>query len=342
MVTHEPDIACYARKRIYVRDGQIVREERGKEGADERQWSLVNEHPAHEPYRPPGPRPEQDEVVPDRPGHHHRRRRPSSPWSVSARARRRASRSVSSPWAPTFSFVSSGSRNWRGIRTAGGSWQTLTVEDAEAIAAQCDAVKYISPSVSSRAQVIYANKNWNTSVQGVGARYPEVRNWELEEGAFFDESQVTRGRQGLRPRGRGQEILFEDEDPIGKIIRVKGIPFRVIGVLKSKGESRRLRQPRRHHHRALHDRVMKRLRATPTFTTSTSRPFRRTGRSRPSSRSTELLRIRHQIAPGREDDFQVRNMAEIAEGAAESTAIMTHPSRQHRRRSRCSSAASGS
>ena len=218
-------------------------------------------------------------------------------------------------------FVSSGSRNWRGIRTAGGSWQNLTVEDAEAIEAQCDAVKYVSPSVSSRAQVIYANKNWNTSVQGVGARYPEVRNWELEAGTFFDETHVAGAGKVCVLGVEVKKSLFEDEDPVGKVIRVKGIPFRVLGVLKSKGESAGffnrddvIIMP--------YTSVMKRLSGDNHIHTIDVQAVSPERTKEAQSQIEELLRIRHRIAPGAEDDFQVRNMSEIAEGAAQSTAIM--------------------
>ena len=218
-------------------------------------------------------------------------------------------------------FVSSGSRNWRGIRTAGGSWQNLTVEDAEAIEAQCDAVKYVSPSVSSRAQVIYANKNWNTSVQGVGARYPEVRNWELEAGIFFDETHIAGAGKVCVLGVEVRKSLFEDEDPLGKVIRVKGIPFRVIGVLKSKGESAGffnrddvIVMP--------YTSVMKRLSGDAHVHNIDVQAVSTERTNEAQTQIEELLRIRHKIAPGAEDDFQVRNMSEIAEGAAQSTAIM--------------------
>src|SRR4030042_5559898 len=134
-------------------------------------------------------------------------------------------------------FVSPGSRSRGGVHSGSGGWNTLKAEDATAIGQQCDAVKYTSPSASTRAQVVYGNKNWNTSIQGTGAMYPEVRNWELEEGTYFDEGHV---RVAAKVCVLGSEVkkrLFEDEDAIGKIIRVKAIPFRVIGVFKSKGES---------------------------------------------------------------------------------------------------------
>jgi putative ABC transport system permease protein len=214
-----------------------------------------------------------------------------------------------------------GSRNHHGISSGGGGWQSLKVEDAEAIAVQCDAVRFVSPSASTRAQVIYANKNWNTSVQGVGARYPEVRNWEIEAGTFFDESHVTAAAKVCVLGVEVKKALFEDEDSLGKVIRVKGIPFRVLGVLKSKGEAGGffnrddvIVMP--------YTTVMKRLAGEDHINSIDVQAVSMDRTAEAQRQIEELLRIRHRIAPGAEDDFQVRNMAEIAEGAAQSTQIL--------------------
>ncbi len=214
-----------------------------------------------------------------------------------------------------------GSRNRHGISSGGGGWQSLKVEDAEAIAVQCDAVKYVSPSASTRAQVIYANKNWNTSVQGVGARYPEVRNWEIAAGTFFDESQVTAAAKVCVLGVEVKKSLFEDEDPLGKVIRVKGIPFRVLGVLKSKGEAGGFFN-RDDIIVVPYTTVMKRLSREDHINSIDVQAVSMERTAEAQRQIEELLRTRHKIAPGAEDDFQVRNMAEIAEGAAQSTAIM--------------------
>lgn len=220
-------------------------------------------------------------------------------------------------------FVRSGSRSYRGRHSGAGSFTNLTEEDARAIAEKCRAIKYVSPSVSGRAQVIYGNKNWNTSIQGVGSKYLEIRNWEMEEGNFFTETHI---RAGAKSCVLGAEVnmnLFEGEDPIGKIIRVNKIPFRVIGTLKSKGESMgwfnqddMIVMPFTTVQRRLlgidHIHSID-VSALATFKTEEAQ-----------RQIEELIRIRHKIAPGAEDDFHVRDMTEIAESAAESTQIMTN------------------
>jgi putative ABC transport system permease protein len=214
-----------------------------------------------------------------------------------------------------------GSRNRHGIQSGGGSWMSLKAEDAEAIGAQCDAVKYVSPSASTRGQVIYANKNWNTSIQGVGARYPEVRNWEMASGSFFDESQVKAAAKVCVLGTEVKKSLFEDEDPLGKVIRVKGIPIRVLGVLKSKGEAGGFFN-RDDVIVTPYTTVMKRLSGEDHINSIDVQAVSMERTAEAKYQIEELLRIRHRIAPGAEDDFQVRNMAEIAEGAAQSTKIL--------------------
>jgi putative ABC transport system permease protein len=220
-------------------------------------------------------------------------------------------------------FVRAGSRSFRGVHGGGGTYQNLTPGDAKAIAEKADAVKYVSPSVSTRAQVIYGNKNWNTSIYGVGDKYPKIRNWEVDEGIFFDEYMVRSGQKVCALGSEVNKNLFEGADSIGQIIRIKKIPFRVIGVLKSRGESGGWFN---------RDDMI-----TIPYTTAQKRLIGRTDRiqsidisavsaaktSEATKQIEEILRARHKIAPGAADDFQIRDMSEIAEGAAESREIMT-------------------
>ena len=221
-------------------------------------------------------------------------------------------------------FVRPGSRSYRGVHGGGGTYANLTPDDAKAILEKADAVKYVSPNVSTRAQVIYGNKNWNTSIQGVGEAYTEIRNWEVEDGIFFDEQMVRSGQKVAVLGSEVSENLFEGADPIGQIIRIKKIPFRVIGVLETKGEAGGWY--------SRDDMIVI------PYTTAQRRLVGRPDRigsidiSAVSAAKTaeateqieEILRIQHKIAPGAEDDFNVRNMADIAESFAESTKTLTY------------------
>ncbi|MFQ6083650.1 MAG: ABC transporter permease [Candidatus Aminicenantia bacterium] len=220
-------------------------------------------------------------------------------------------------------FVRPGSSLFRGRHGGAGSVVTLTEADAKAIEEQCDAVTYVSPNVSGRAQTIYGNKNWNTSIQGVGVDYPEIRNWAVEEGIFFDENMVKTSQKVCVLGSEVSKNLFEGVDPIGQIIRINKIPFKVIGVLESKGESGgwfnrddMIAMPYTTAQRRLLG-IVDHVQAIDVSAVSREKT------EEAQEQIEELLRIRHKIAPGAEDDFHVRNMADIAEGASESTRILT-------------------
>jgi putative ABC transport system permease protein len=219
-------------------------------------------------------------------------------------------------------FVSPGGQRVAGVHYQSGSRTTLKEGDAEAILQYCDAVKAISPSVNSRGQLVYGNRNWNSSIQGTGAEYPEIRSWPVEFGNYFDDSQV---RAAAKVAVLGSEVatnLFEEEDPIGKIIRVKMIPFRVIGVLKSKGESGGWGN-RDDMITVPYTTAMRRL-AGIDYLNSIDVSAVAADRTDEAQRQIEsLLRDRHRIQLGADDDFTVRNMADIAESAAEATQMMT-------------------
>jgi putative ABC transport system permease protein len=219
-------------------------------------------------------------------------------------------------------FVSGASMNVRGVHSGWGGAQTLTVEDAQAIALECPSVSGTSPSVNTRAQVIYGNKNWNTSIQGTGERYPEIRKWEIEDGTYFDETHV---RSAAKVCVLGADVtknLFEDQDPIGLVIRIKKVPFTVLGVLKSKGEAGGFGS-RDDMICVPYTTVMLRLQKTEYLGSIDVSAASAALTAQAQQEITDLLRNRHRIMPGSDDDFTVRNMAEIAEGAADATNILT-------------------
>jgi putative ABC transport system permease protein len=219
-------------------------------------------------------------------------------------------------------FVSPGSQASRGVHGGWGSMTTLKEEDAFAIAADCPAVMYISPSVSARAQTVYGNKNWNTSISGTGERYPEVRNWEVEFGAYFDENMVKSAAKVCVLGADVKTNLFEDDDPVGKVIRIKKIPFKVLGVLKKRGESGGFGS-RDDMITIPYTTAMRRLQGIDYIQSVDVRAVSADLMPQAQAQIEEVLRNRHRIAPGAEDDFTVRNMSEVAETAAEATQMMT-------------------
>jgi len=220
-------------------------------------------------------------------------------------------------------FVRAGTRHRGGVQFGSESFQQLKAEDAAAILAQCDAVRYVSPSVQSRAQVVFGNKNWNTSIQGAGETYPLVRNWEMTDGQFFDEGQVKAAAKVCVLGSEVKKNLFELDDPVGQVIRVNKIPFRVLGVLKSVGESGGFFN-RDDVIISPYTTVQKKLLGIDDIRSIDVSAVSAAATGEAQRQIEELMRARHRIAPGAEDDFEVRNMSDIAESAAESTQILTN------------------
>ena len=156
-----------------------------------------------------------------------------------------------------FLMVIPGSVTSSGARAGFGASSKLSEDDVDAIRREVSTVSYVSASIRTVAQVIYGNQNWSTSIQGAQVDWPLVRSWNLASGQFFTDQD---DHAAAKVCVLGQTVvttLFGDEDPVGKTIRIKNIPFRVAGVLESKGGSTQGR----------------------TRTTSSSRPTRPSARS---------------------------------------------------------------
>ena len=217
--------------------------------------------------------------------------------------------------------VRAGSSFRGGVRAGAGSVTTLIPEDADVILEKCKAVKYVSPSVFTRSQVVYGNKNWNTSIQGSGADYPKIRNWLIESGIFFTKAHVNSAAKVCVVGKRIVENLFNYEDPIGKIIRIGKIPFTVIGVLKEKGDTS---------WQDLDDVILvpyttlqKRILGIAYIYSIDISAVSADKMNEASKQITELLRLRHKIKLFDEADFHIRNLSEISEMALETSRMMT-------------------
>jgi len=136
-----------------------------------------------------------------------------------------------------FVWIEAGSRNVNGIRTGTGATKTLTLRDVRAIQQTVPLIKLVSPNVDGHIQVIYGNTNWYTGYRGVAPEFLSIRRCPVEEGAPFTERDVQTSANVVLLGRTVVTQLFGDENPIGKTIRVRDIPFRVVGVLKAKGET---------------------------------------------------------------------------------------------------------
>ena len=237
--------------------------------------------------------------------------------SLGAGAQAQVEREINSMGANIL-YISPGSSRAGGFHHGAGSIQTLTVADAEAIRRECPAVKWASPQVGASATVVFGNQNWATRVEGFNEQFQEIRNWPVESGAFFTETDVrTAARVAVLGRTVADNLLL-GPDAEGQIIRVRNLPFRVLGVLARKGQSSWGRDqddtvivP--------YATVQKKLSSQALWVSGiiVSAVSSRAGYAA-EQQITELLRQRHGILPGRDADFHVRNLSEMAE-AAEAT-----------------------
>jgi putative ABC transport system permease protein len=208
--------------------------------------------------------------------------------------------------------VTPASSRTQGVRS--GVVMTLTKEDTESIARECPSVAAVSPLIGTSGQVINQNGvNWNPKeMLGAGPDYVVVRSWPLENGDFFTDQDVAANRTVCVIGQTIADRLFPDENPIGKPVRVKNIPMRVVGVLSKKGanlfgqdQDDILLMP--------YTTVRKRLEGSPFanvgFALVSARNEKLTGQAVEEIRA--LLKERHRLSAGDELDFDVRNMAEI-------------------------------
>ncbi len=136
-----------------------------------------------------------------------------------------------------FVWVEAGGRSVSGVRTGTGATKTLTVADMNAMLQQIPLLKRCSPQVDARIQVIYGNQNWNTTYRGVSPEYFPIRRWIVIEGGPFSQEETEASANVCLLGQTVVGYLFGEEDPLGKTIRVRDLPFRVIGVLQTKGYS---------------------------------------------------------------------------------------------------------
>jgi putative ABC transport system permease protein len=213
-----------------------------------------------------------------------------------------------------------------GVRGAGGSTQTLTIEDAEAIAEEVPYISAVVPSYSSSLQLVVGSENTNSSVTGTTPEYMEVNSLEIASGAFFTEYDYQRGAKVVVIGSNIKETLFGDADPVGQQMRMGGNIVRVVGVLESKeammggpddaifipltAMQQMVAQPRT----AQGERVVSSISLTVTDEEQADCVV---------EEITTLLRSRHRLGVLDEDDFNILSMQEIAEMITETTGTMT-------------------
>jgi putative ABC transport system permease protein len=221
-------------------------------------------------------------------------------------------------------FVGAGSQNVGGVRSGTGatSSNTLTVEDIEAIRREIPTVAMASPTVNARSQLVFGNQNWNTQVQGVNEQFPQIKKWSVASGEFFTEADVRTAARVIVLGQTVAESLFPGADPVGQMVRVRELPFRVIGVMIKKGQDAGGRDQDDTAF-APFTAVQKKLLAITHIQFAHVSAISPGATYTAQDQITELLRQRHKLAPNQENDFFVRNLTDVAEAADETNRIMT-------------------
>jgi putative ABC transport system permease protein len=199
---------------------------------------------------------------------------------------------------------------------------TITEDDVAAVKAECPSVAYVTPSVRSAAQVVFGNNNWGTSIQGVGVEWPFVRSWNVDRGAFFTDSEV---RSAAKVAVLGNTVasnLFPDGNAVDQMVRIKNIPFKVIGVLETKGGST-MGQDQDDTVIAPYTAVMKLLKRTTKIDMFMASAVSRFSVEQAQTEIEALLRQRHRLQPGQDSDFMIRSQQEIAQTADQTSRQMS-------------------
>ena len=219
-------------------------------------------------------------------------------------------------------LIFSGSTTSSGIRTGWGGAGTLKIEDAEAIRREVPGVIGVSEEVVSTTQVAAGNQNWFTRIFGESADYFDIRQWPLADGAPFT-AQDVRGANKVCVIGRTTATqIYGNENPIGQILRIKNVPFTITGVLTPKGLSPQgvdqddiVVMP--------YTSAMKRVIGGTNLRNINVQIGDPGQIAAAQQQIITLLRQRHNIRPGRDDDFTVRTQQEIAEAATATSRVMT-------------------
>ncbi len=219
-------------------------------------------------------------------------------------------------------FIAAGSGRPGGIRVGYGGVKTLTIDDMKAILREIPLIKEAAPSVNSRRQVIYGNQNWSTSVTGTTPNFFEIRNWSIQAGSVFSDEEVDLAANVCVIGTTVARNLFLDENPVGKTMRIGNLPFRVDGVLESKGQNV-IGQDQDDAIYAPYTTVQRKISGitwVQFINASAISPVASVAAVNPI---TSLLRERHRIRPGDDDDFFVRTQSEVANLMNQTQSVMT-------------------
>jgi putative ABC transport system permease protein len=222
-------------------------------------------------------------------------------------------------------IVMPGTTTSGGVQGGFGSLPTITWDDVKAMQSEVPSVRWVSPGLRSTASVIAEDQNWTTVVNGVSPDYFQIRSWPAGRGAIFSQSDVDSGTKVVLLGKTVADKLFGDADPVGQSVRIKDVPFDVVGVLAAKGQSPMGQDyddgvfvP----HTTFRAKIQGGLKNVVQGVVMVGAGSA-DGTAKAERQITDLLRDRHRLAPGADDDFSIRNLTEMSNAMQEGTRTIT-------------------
>jgi len=220
-------------------------------------------------------------------------------------------------------FVGSGTVTRGGMRMGSGATKTLIYDDMVAILRESPAVKAAAPGSQSSAQVVYGNDNWATQINGTEPQYFDIRTWPFQEGSSFSQNDVDMAANVAVIGETVRKNLFGATDPVGETIRISNLPFKVVGVLVPKGTSAAMGQDQDDVIIVPITTLQKKITGQDWLRWIMVSAISREASYTAQQQITSLLRDRHRIRSGQDDDFMVRNLADVADLADQQAQLFT-------------------
>jgi len=220
-------------------------------------------------------------------------------------------------------FVQSGTVNRGGMRMGWGATKTLVYDDMLAILRECPSVKAAAPGSQASAQVVFGNDNWATNINGTESQYFDIRSWPFAEGSSFSQDDVSMAANVAVIGETVRKNLFGATDPIGETIRINNLPFKVVGLLTAKGTSAAMGQDQDDIMLVPITTLQQKITGQDWLRRIMVSAVSKDASYTAQQQITALLRDRHRIRSGQDDDFFVRNLADMADLADQNARLFT-------------------
>jgi putative ABC transport system permease protein len=220
-------------------------------------------------------------------------------------------------------IITPGTSSTGGVRGGSGTFNRFTMDDVEKIKTEATLITGVSPLVRSGGQIIGGTGNWFTQIQGVSADYLEIRSWALKTGEFFTDRDVTAKAKVCILGSEVAENLFPDDDAVGQQVRIRNVPFKVIGVLKSKGQTA-VGTSNDDIILAPSKTVLERLSGGRFISSIQVSAVSSEKSLAAQSELKSIMREAHKLEQGEDDDFTIQDQSDLAEAATETSRVLTY------------------